>query len=693
MKFRYLLAAWCMSSITVPVLAENDLAENRFTAESVFDLEYADDPQISPDGSTIVYARKSMDSFTDRVKSELWSIDTGSGAHRPLVTGKNSNSSVRWSPNGDRLVYLTSTDGKPDMRLRYSDSGESFSLGQFEFPPSAPAWSPDGKSLAFAMLVPEMPVSLAKPPRAPNGAEWAKTVKVIDDLVFRFDGAGYLPRGTRHVFVLNAEGGTPRQITSGGNDFGSPQWLDNDTLLVTGNDVENADLDPIESEIYRVELSDGSRTALTMRDGPDIAPRVSPDRSRIAYLGYDDKLKSYQQTELYVMNPDGSGVRNLTAGYDRSISRIAWRADSRALIAQSEVDGALTLVSIDLSGNVRPLRQDMGGTSIGRPYAGGSFSVASRAGGSTPLIAYTKGTSQRPAEVAFSRGGRSARTLTNLNEDALGHLQLARIEEIQIPSRHDGRTIEAWVALPPDFRADGSFPLILEIHGGPHTMYGPFFAAEIQRFAAEGYVTAYVNPRGSTGYGEEFAQLIDLNYPGEDHDDLMSVVDTLVARNYVSKDRLFITGGSGGGVLTAWAVGKTDRFAAAATIKPVINWTSMALSADISRFVSRHWFRAQPWEQPQEYWRRSPLSLVGNVKTPTMVMVGEADWRTPTWEAEQYYTALKVQDVDSVLVRVPGASHLIAGRPSQLIAKTDNIMGWFAKYDPVKKGENETKDQ
>ncbi len=693
MKLRYLLAATSLASITAPALADDQKEGNRFTAERVFDLEYADDPQISPDGSTIVYARKSMDKFSDRVKSDLWSINTRSGAHRPLVTGKTSSSSVRWSPSGDRLVYLTSTDGKPDMRLRYNDSGESFSLGQFEFPPSAPTWSPDGSSLAFAMLVPDKPATLAKPPRSPKGAEWAKPVKVIDDLVFRFDGAGYLPKGNRHVFVLSAEGGTARQITSGKSGFGSPEWLDDDTLLVTGNDVENADLDPIESEIYRIDLSDGSRTALTQRDGPDAAPSVSPDRSRIAYLGYDDKLKSYQQTDVYVMNPDGTGVRNLTAGYDRSIDSIEWRADSRALIAQSEVDGFLTLVSIDLSGNVRPLVQDVGGTSIGRPYAGGSFSVASRAGGSTPLIAYTKGTAQRPAEVAFSRGGRSARTLTNLNDDALGHVQLARIEEIQVPSSHDGRTIEAWVALPPDFRADGSFPLILEIHGGPHTMYGPFFAAEIQRFAAEGYVTAYVNPRGSTGYGEEFAQLIDLNYPGEDHDDLMSVVDALVARNYVSKDRLFVTGGSGGGVLTAWAVGKTDRFAAAATIKPVINWSSMALSADISRFVSRHWFRAQPWEQPLEYWRRSPLSLVGNVKTPTMVMVGEADWRTPTWEAEQYYTALKVQDVDTVLVRVPGASHLIAGRPSQLIAKTDNIMGWFAKYDPVKKKEKKTEGQ
>lgn len=687
MKLHHVFVASCVSSLSFSALAADNENFQKFTADRVFDLEYADDPQISPNGSTIVYSRKSMDRYKDRVKSDLWSIDTRSGEHRPLVTGDTSKSSVRWSPNGDRFVYLTSTNGKPDMRLRYTDSGESFSLSQFEYPPSAPSWSPDGKNLAFSMLVPEKSESLTAAPRAPKGAEWAKPVKVIDDLVFRFDGAGYLPKGTNHVFVLSAEGGTARQVTKGKNGFGSPEWLDNGTLLVTGNDVDQAELDPIESEIYRIDLSSLSRTALTQRDGPDIAPTVSPDGSRIALLGYDDKLKAYQQTDAYVMNANGTGIRNLTDSYDRSINAIEWRADGRALIAQSEVDGLLTLISIDLSGNIRSLATDVGGTSIGRPYAGGSFSVANRAGGSTPIIAYTQGSTMRPAEVALARGNRSSQTLTKLNEDALGHLNLAKVEEIKVPSSHDGREIEAWVALPPGFKADGSYPMILEIHGGPHTMYGPFFAAEIQRFAAEGYVTVYANPRGSTGYGEQFAQLIDLNYPGEDHDDLMSIVDTLIAKNYVNKDRLFITGGSGGGVLTAWAVGKTDRFAAAATIKPVINWTSMALAADISRFVSRHWFRAQPWEQPDEYWRRSPLSLVGNVKTPTMVMVGEADWRTPSWEAEQYYTALKVQNVDSLLVRVPGASHLIAGRPSQLIAKVDNIMGWFEKYDPAKKAD------
>ena len=691
MKTRFLLAICCLPSFATAGLASDGDDARRFTAERVFDLEYADDPQISPDGSTIIYARKSMDKFTDQVVSDLWTIDTRSGSQRPLVSGQGSSSSVRWSPDGNRVIYLTTTNGKPDLRLRYQDSGVSFSLAQLEQSPGAPVWSPDGKSIAFSMLVPDERATFAKPPKSPEGAEWAKPVRIVDDLVFRFDGAGYLPKGKTQIFTLSAEGGTPRQVTHGDNGFDTPQWLSNDALLVTGNEAEDADLDPIESEIYRVDLSSDSVTPLTQRDGPDFAAIVAPKGSRIAYLGYDDQLKSYQQTNAYVMAPDGSGVQNLTAGFGRSIDSIAWRSDGGALIGQTEVDGMLTLVSIDLSGNVRTLVSDIGGTSLGRPYASGSFSVASKAGGSSPIIAYTKGSSNRPAEVAMTRGSGNGRQLTRLNEDALGRLDLARIEEIKVASSHDGREIEAWVALPPGFRADGSFPMILEIHGGPNTMYGPYFAAEIQRYAAEGYVTVYANPRGSTGYGEEFAQLIDLDYPGHDHDDLMSVVDALLAKNYASKDRLFITGGSGGGVLTAWAVGKTDRFAAAATVKPVINWTSMALAGDIARFVSRHWFRAQPWEQPQEYWRRSPLSIVNNVTTPTMVMVGEADWRTPAWEAEQFYTALKVQNVDTVLVRVPGASHLIARRPSQLIAKVDNIMGWFAKYDPVRK--NGTEDQ
>lgn len=653
----------------------------KFTSERVFDLEYASDPQISPNGKSIVYSRRSMDKFNDKVASDFWLIDTRTGTNRPLITGKGSLASARWSPSGDRLAYLTSVDGKPSLRVRYNDTGESFAIAQLEQYPSSITWSPNGKSIAFTMFVLDKPASFATPVAPPKDAKWAEPFKVFDDLVFRFDGAGYLRPGARHIFVVSTQGGTPRQITSGKNGFSSPSWLNNTTLIVQGNDVENPQLDPVESEIYKIDLSDLSRTQLTKRDGPDSSPVASPDGKLIAYSGYNDEVRAYQQSDVYVMNQDGSNPRNLTKKIDYPIGGVTWLPDSRGLVAAITVGGEMQIITLDLSGNYKTVVSDLGGTSFGRPYSFGDFSVASNKSALT--VAYTKGSTDSPPEVGFKSAGGKSQQLTDLNSDVLPYLNMAKLEEIKIKSRFDQREIEAWVALPHGFKADGSYPMVLEIHGGPFLSYGPFFAAEIQRYAAEGYVTVYVNPRGSTSYGEEFAQLIDKAYPGNDHDDLMSVVDELVKRNYVDDKRLFITGGSGGGVLSSWAIGKTDRFAAAAVIKPVINWATMAMSADISMYVARHWMGMMPWEDPETYWKRSPISLVGNVKTPTMVMVGEQDWRTPTWEAEQFYTALKMQDVDSVLVRVPGASHSIAARPSNLIAKVDNIMGWFKKYDPV----------
>lgn len=670
--------------ISTPAFADGheDDTSRKFTAERVFDIEYAADPQISPDGGTVVYVRRSMDKLKDQDRGDLWTIDVKSGAHRPLITGGASAGAPRWSPDGTKLIYSTSTDGKPDLRLYYFDSDRSVSLSQFNYGPGSATWSPDGSTIAFTMFTPGETPSFAKPIAQPEGAEWSPPMRVFDDLQFRFDGAGYLKEGATHVYTLSAEGGTPRQITDGEADFRAPTWLGNDTLLVVGNDVEDRDLDPIESEIYAVDLTDLSRAALTSRDGPDANPSVSPDGSKIAYLGFDDRLKSYQQADLYVMNADGSEPIELAADFDRSFGSLTWHPNGRSVIAQVENAGVSDVVSVSMEGEVESLVSNVGGTSIGRPYGGGAFSMSTNR---RPVIAYTAGSPDRPAEIAVTGARIDDRVLTDLNSDVLDHLDMATIEEIKVPSRHDGLEIEAWVALPHGFEANGSAPMILEIHGGPFAMYGPFFASEIQRFAAEGYVTVYVNPRGSTGYGSDFASAIDLAYPGYDYEDLMSVVDDLVARNYVSSDRLFVTGGSGGGILTAWIVGKTDRFAAAASIKPVINWMTMALSADIAQLVRRHWIRADPWENPEAFLDRSPIMLIGNVVTPTLVMVGEEDWRTPAWEAEQFYTALKLKGVDTALIRVPGAPHYIAGRPSRLIAKTDNIMGWFAKYDPAKK--------
>ncbi|MGI9323938.1 MAG: S9 family peptidase [Pseudomonadales bacterium] len=667
-------------AVSAPAFAtDTDAETSLFTSARVFDLEYAADPQISPDGRTIVYARRALSRKSDRATGTLWSIDVRTGAQQPLLQDEKVTAGPRFSPDGERLVYRAGGA----LRILYLASGRSFTLAELERGPSAPVWSPDGTAIAFSMFVPAEAPTFATPPKAPKGADWAKPFRAFDSLVFRFDGQGYREKGAVQVFIVPAEGGTPRQITSGETPFSNPTWLRNDVLLVQGNDSPDRELDPIESEIYRVDLKTLAREPFIQRDGPDAAPTVAPNGQRVAYVGYDDKLKSYQQLDLYVADSEGGNGQNLTAEYDRRIVDFAWRGDSKALIALAETDGDLSLLTLPLRGKPSVITNTVGGTSLGRPYARGAFSVATGAG-ARPIIAFTAAASNRPAEVGVVRPGGNSRTLTSLNEDALGHLQLAKIEALTVESSHDQRDIEAWVALPPDFTADGSFPLILEIHGGPFTMYGPFFAAEIQRYAAEGYVTVYVNPRGSTGYGEEFSQLIDLAYPGNDYHDLMSVVDALIERKYADPERLFVTGGSGGGILTAWIVTQTDRFVAAAAIKPVINWTTMALAADIARIVSRHWLRAMPWENRERYWNLSPISKVATVTTPTLLMVGEEDWRTPTWEAEQFYTALKLQGVDTALIRIPGASHSIAARPSRLIGKVDNIMGWFEKYDPAK---------
>jgi len=485
-------------------------------------------------------------------------------------------------------------------------------------------------------------------------------VKVFDDITFRADGSGYLPCGASDTFVLPVDGGTPRQVTSGDAPIQSPAWLDNDTLLVSGNLAEDREMDPVESEIYALELADLSVRPLTTRDGPDHSPIVSPAGKSIAYRGYDDKVLSYQQDNLHVMNSDGSGGAELAADFSGSFDQTVWAPDGRT--AQ--------------------VFNDIGGTSIGRPCADGSFSVS---GGGRPVITYTAGFADRPSEVSSTGlDGKNVRVLTALNDDLILYLDMMRIEEIKVASSHDGKEIEGWVCLPPDFKADGTFPMLLEIHGGPFQMYGPYFASELQRYAAEGYVTIWSNPRASTGYGEDFARAIDRAYPGNDCGDLMSLVDELVARKYVSEERLFVTGGSGGAILTAWIVTKTDRFAAAASIKPVINWMTMALTADIAQYVRRHWMREDPWTNPEAFLKFSPIRYVDKVVTPTLMMVGEEDFRTPSWEAEQFYTGLKMNGVGTALIRIPGASHSVTGRPSRLIALTDNIMGWFARYDPQK---------
>ncbi len=652
-----------------------------FKPLDVFDLQWVSDPEVSPDGRSIAYVRKSFDIKTDRTRGAVWLVGSD-GAHARPLSSAASSTQPRWSPDGTRIAYLgKEADGSTQLFVYWVANGATAAISNFTESPASLAWSQDGRMLAFTMQVPaERKPLKVELPEAPKSAKWADPPKLIDRMVFRVDGEGYLQNVYSQLFIIGADGGAVRQLTHGDYDnAGAPAFTaDGKSVLISANRRADADYEPLDTEIYRVDLSDDSIHALTDRRGPDYHPVVSPDGKHIAYLGFDDKRLGYQATQLYVMDIDGSHSRSLTPALDRDAADPQWTGDSRELMFQYDDRGSTKIAAIDLAGKVRILAGDVGGNDITRPYSGGSFSLA-RGPGSR--FAYTKAAPLEPAALATGTGAHDIATLTALSAPLFQERTLGALEEISFDSSVDHRRIQGWIVKPPGFDAAKKYPLLLEIHGGPFASYGPSFAAEIQLYAAAGYVVLYLNPRGSTGYGEQFADLIHHDYPDNDYGDLMSGVDVVLARGYVDPRRLFVTGGSGGGVLTAWIVGHTDRFRAAVVVKPVINWASFVLTADMTNYFYRYWFDGFPWNDVQAYWKRSPLAYVGNVHTPTMLMTGEADYRTPSTEAEQFYEALKLRKIDTALVRVPNASHDISARPSLLIAKVAYVLAWLKSHD------------
>ena len=665
------------TALSAPAAAAPADAPNpMFTGRDLFDLSSASDAQISPDGRSVAYVRRTADIMTDKMRSSIWLVDIATGEQRPLVAGAGDHFSPRWSRDGRRLAYVSTAEGKsPQLYVRWMDTGQSVRITGLPDSPQGITWSPDGRRIAYLMNVPDDGPKLGQAPEKPEGAEWAKPLQIFDKVTYRADGAGYIKPGFDHIFMVDANGGAPRQLTFGAYHDGPPEWTaDGSAILFSALREPDWELAGRDSEIYRLDLGSGTLTAITDRDGPDAAPTVSPDGRTIAYLGFDDSPKAYEQSHIYVMSASGGSSRPIAANLDRDIGQIEWSSDGRSLFALYEEDGSVTVSRIGLDGSVRPLTREVADSGYDRPYAGGNFSVARNG-----TIAFTKSSVDRPTDVAVSSGG-ATRQLTRLNELNLGGKNLASVRMLDVTAP-DGGKVPSWILLPPTYQPGQPVPTILEIHGGPYAAYGPHFSTDYQLYAASGYAVLYTNPRGSTGYGQVFADGIDKTYPDSNFADLMAAVDAAVAQGIADPANLFVTGGSGGGILTAWIVGKTDRFKAAAAQKPVINWASMALTSDGVPFFGRYWMGSQPWENYQSYWSRSPLSLVGNVKTPTLVVVGSEDYRTPVSEAEQYYSALKLKGVPTAFVKVPDASHGgIAARPSQSAAKASAIIAWFDKY-------------
>ena len=645
-----------------------------FDPIDIFEIEYASDPQISPSGDRVLYLRNFKDIMTDRNLSNIWLVNFDGSASRPITTGNKNDFSPRWSNSGDRFIYKSNVDGSTQLYLYDINTSSTQKLTNMQSSIGNVIWSDDDRYLLFTSFVEKTGNKLIQMPKKPKGAKWNEPPIEIDDMVYRYDGGGFRRPGSTQIFVLSSEGGTPRQLSELNKNIRSIEWMSNDKVLFSANLSENSDFEPSNSDIYSLDVPSGEIKKLTERFGPDYAPKVSPDKKYIAYLGYDDKFLGYQQNSLYVMDANGDNIKLVSDGFDRNISNINWKDDGKGLYFQYDNEGMTKIAYISLSGKVRDIVDELGGLSLGRPYSGGTYTISENG-----RYAFTYGNVYNPADLAVGYNG-SKNRLTKLNDDLFQYKSLGKVEEVWYSSSYDGKKIQGWLVYPPEFDPNKKYPLILEIHGGPFTNYGFRFSAEVQLFASAGNLVLYTNPRGSTSYGKDFANLIHHNYPSQDYDDLMSGVDHVIERGYVDENNLFVTGGSGGGVLTSWTIGKTDRFKAAVVAKPVINWYSFVLYADNISYFYKYWFPGMPWDNLEEYMRRSPISYVKNVTTPTMLLTGEDDYRTPMAESEQYYAGLKLNKVESMLVRIPGADHGIASRPSNLIAKVNSILAWFNKY-------------
>jgi dipeptidyl aminopeptidase/acylaminoacyl peptidase len=656
--------------------AQETPSDTLLTVDHYLDWEQVADPQLSPDGSQIIYTRSWVNRLEDRWEAGLWIMNADGSHNRFLIKGSNA----RWSPDGTRILYLA--EGEPkgtQVFVRWMDAeGAHSQITRLIESPSDPRWAPDGKAIAFAMLVRQATPWTISLPKAPTGATWTAAPRVVDRMHYRQDRRGFMEDGYLHLFLVPADGGTPRALTSGpwnvgarfdalaggvGYDF-TP---DGRTIIVDGLKDPAADKNYRNSHLYAVDVASGAIRQLTTRPGSWTSPAVSPDGRTIAFLGADSGRYSYRTDDIYVMGIDGSGVRKISESLDRDPGALRWAPDGSGVYFATGDRGTSNVRFAAAAGGVRQVTEGthmLSLTSLARTLV----AVGVRSDPDEP-----------PDVVRFDlRRPQPITRLTSVNADVLSRMRLGTVEEVWYTST-GGTRVQGWIVKPPSFDRTKKYPLIMEIHGGPHGMYGVGFSYMYQNFAANGYVVLYTNPRGSTGYGSAFGNAIERAYPSVDYDDLMAGVDTVVGRGYIDPQRMYVGGCSGGGVLSSWVIGHTTRFAAAAVRCPVINWMSMAGQTDIP-FFTYNFFDAPFWEKPEQWLRQSSLMYVGNVKTPTLLMTGELDLRTPMPQTEEYFQALKMVGVETVMLRFNGEYHGTSSKPSNFMRTQLYMMSWYQKH-------------
>ncbi len=659
------LAASLAAFAAAPLPAQQSRA---LQLEQYLDWEWVSNPQISPDGSRIVYTRQWVDKVNDRRGSSLWIMDANGSRNRHLVDGGGAS----WSPDGTRIAFVE--EGEPrgsQIFVRWMDAeGATSQITRLENGPSNVTWSPDGTRIAFTSRVDDRAdFAGVELPKRPDGAKWTAEPKVVERASYKRDRQGYTDTGWTHVFVVPAEGGTPRRLTDGDWNHSDIAWSPDGTeIYFSSHRAPDADRPENwqESEIYAVTIATGDIRQLTNRRGPDGDPVPSPDGRLIAYTGMDENRDTYRNRQILVMNRDGTGSRVISGDYDRQASNLTWAPDGSGLYFNVRREGYANVHFVSVSGGVRAVTE-------GKHTL--SMSSLSKNGTAVGVLE----SAHEPGDVhSFPLRDPNRRTrLTRVNEDVLQGVTLGEVEEIWYESE-GGFRIQGWIVKPPDFDPSQKYPLILAIHGGPHSMYDGSFSFPFQDHAANGYVVLYTNPRGSTGYGSAFANAIDHDYPGADFPDLMKGVDEMIGRGYVDPENLFVYGCSGGGILTTYIVGNTDRFRAASANCPIVNWMSAMGTSDAFSYTRT--FEKYFWEDPTEWMDRSSIFYVGNVKTPTMLMTGERDLRTPMPQTEEFYQALQILGVPTVMVRFQDEWHGTSSNPSNFLRTQLYLRKWFEKW-------------
>jgi dipeptidyl aminopeptidase/acylaminoacyl peptidase len=676
---RLSLAATCAGAIALggaALRAQETRSDTLLTTEHWLDWERVSDAQISPDGARVVYTRQHVNKLEDKWDSELWIVNADASQNRMLVKG----SAARWSPDGKRLLYTA--EGEPkgsQIFVRWVDvDGPATQVTHLTETPRSVKWSPDGKSIAFSMFTPEperWPISM---PQEPRGAKWTPAPRIVSSLHFRQDQVGFTEEGNTHLYVVPADGGTPRDLTPGTWSVGAGElrggasfdWTpDSKSIVVDGLRSGDADMLYQASQLYVVDVSGSATRDLVTKAGSWSRPAVSPDGRTVAFSGYAPSGHTHTVSDMWVIPISGAAgdMRKISGDFDRDPVNMRWAPDGTGVYFDADSNGARNVQFAAIVGGVKPLTG-------GRQML--SFDSVSKGLVAAGIVSDL----DHPQDVAIVnlRQPGQVKRITDVNGDVLQGKQLAKIDEVTYTSTGNAKVM-GWIVKPPTFDASKKYPLILEIHGGPFGNYNVGFNYMFQNFAANGFVVLVTNPRGSTGYGSDFINGIDHDYPGPDYDDLMAGVDTVVGRGYIDTSRMYVSGCSGGGVLSSWVIGHTDRFAAAAVRCPVIDWLSFAGHTDIPLFTYS-FFKKPFWEDPSDWLAHSSLMSVGKVTTPTLLMTGVLDRRTPMPQTEEYYSALKMRGVPVKLLEFNEEYHGTGSKPSNYIRTQLYMMSWFNKY-------------